>query len=42
MKDRQVTRMEAPPPSHTGLTAPEPPLATDALIALAHANRRGN
>ena len=33
--------MEDHPPYHTGPTVPEPPLAIEALIALAHANRQG-
>ena len=33
--------MEDPPPYHTGAShAPEPPLTTEALVALVHANRQ--
>ncbi len=42
MKGHPVTTMEDPPPSHTGACqAPEPPLATEDLVAHAHANRQG-
>jgi len=42
MKSRQVTTMENPAPYHTGaFQAPEPPLATEDLVARAHANRQG-
>lgn len=42
MKDRQVTRMEDPPPDHAGrATTPEPAPTPEALIALAHARHQG-